>query len=520
MTVSERIEQLKAEALSAVSSSVSTADLEDVRVRFLGRSAELTEIKKSIGSLLPEERKEVGRSSNLASREIEAALGSRTKEVAVREREERLEAEAVDITLPGVPFQRGHLHPSQIVIDDVVDFFVGLGYRVAEGPEVETDYYNFTALGIPPGHPARTMQDTFFVDDGLVLRTQTSPMQIRTMLAQEPPVYVVCPGRTYRRDSDPTHTPMFHQVEGLAVDRGLTLGHLKGTLAAMARYVFGDDVEIRLRPSYFQYTEPSVELDVSCFVCGGTDPGCKVCKGAGWLEMLGAGMVDPGVLEEVGYDPEEYTGYAFGMGPDRMAMVKYDVPDLRLFFEGDLFSLRSQEIDGVYNLGVTEGEVLVGEVLEFGPHPDADRLHVGKVDLGGSEVQIVAGAPNPYPGARVPVVLPGSVMADGTKLRKAKLRGLESYGMMMSERELGISADHDGILLLDEAHLVGRPVADYFPVGETVLDIDVTPNRPDLWGMIGVARELAAILQTNYRVPEISYETDGEPTGTYGLRVE
>jgi phenylalanyl-tRNA synthetase alpha chain len=340
MTVSERIEQLKTEALSAVSSSASTADLEDVRVRFLGRSAELTEIKKSIGSLRPEERKEVGRSSNLASLEIEAALGSRTEEVAAREREERLRAEEVDVTLPGVPFQRGHLHPSQIVIDDVVDFFVGLGYRVAEGPEVETDYYNFTALGIPPGHPARTMQDTFFVDDGLVLRTQTSPMQIRTMLAQEPPVYVVCPGRTYRRDSDPTHTPMFHQVEGLAVDRGLTLGHLKGTLAAMARHVFGDDVEIRLRPSYFQFTEPSVEMDMSCFACGGRDSNCKVCKGAGWLEMLGAGMVDPGVLEEVGYDPEEYTGYAFGMGPDRMAMVKYGVPDLRLFFEGDLRFLR------------------------------------------------------------------------------------------------------------------------------------------------------------------------------------
>ena len=340
MTVSERIEQLKSEALSAVAAGDSTADLEKVRVRYLGRSAELTEIKKSIGTLSPGERKEVGRSSNLASREIEAALDSRNGEVSAREREERLREEAVDVTLPGAPFPKGHLHPSRRIIDEVVDFFVGLGYRVAEGPEVETDYYNFTALGIPPGHPARTMQDTFFVDDGLVLRTQTSPMQIRAMLGQDPPVYVVCPGRTYRRDSDPTHTPMFHQIEGLAVDRGLTLAHLKGTLAAMARHVFGEGVEIRLRPSYFQFTEPSVEMDVSCFVCGGTDPGCKVCKGAGWLEMLGAGMVDPGVLEEVGYDSEEYTGYAFGMGPDRMAMVKYDVPDLRLFFEGDLRFLR------------------------------------------------------------------------------------------------------------------------------------------------------------------------------------
>jgi phenylalanyl-tRNA synthetase alpha chain len=340
MAVIQRIEELKSEALSAVAAADSTAALEDVRVRFLGRSAEFTEIKKSIGSLPPEDRKEVGRAANLASREIEEALRARTDELAAGEREARLRTEAVDVTLPGVPFARGHLHPSMRVIDDVVDFFVGLGYRVAEGPEVETDYYNFTALNIPPEHPARSEHDTFFLDEGLVLRTHTSPVQIRTMLAQEPPVYVVCPGRTYRRDSDPTHTPMFHQIEGLAVDRGLTLGHLKGTLAAMARHVFGEELKVRLRPGYFQFTEPSVEMDLSCFVCGGSDPNCKLCKGAGWLEMLGAGMVDPAVLEEVGYDPEEYTGFAFGMGPDRMAMVKYGIPDLRLFFEGDLRFLR------------------------------------------------------------------------------------------------------------------------------------------------------------------------------------
>ena len=340
MAVIQRIEELKSGALSAVAAADSTAALEDVRVRFLGRSAEITEIKKSIGSLSPEDRKEVGRAANLASREIEEALRARTNELAAGEREARLRTEAVDVTLPGVPFPKGHLHPSMLVIDDVVDFFVGLGYRVAEGPEVETDYYNFTALNIPPEHPARSEHDTFFLDEGLVLRTHTSPVQIRTMLAQEPPVYVVCPGRTYRRDSDPTHTPMFHQIEGLAVDRGLTLGHLKGTLAAMARHVFGEELKVRLRPGYFQFTEPSVEMDLSCFVCGGNDPNCKLCKGAGWLEMLGAGMVDPAVLEEVGYDPEEYTGFAFGMGPDRMAMVKYGIPDLRLFFEGDLRFLR------------------------------------------------------------------------------------------------------------------------------------------------------------------------------------
>ncbi|CAN5670512.1 phenylalanine--tRNA ligase subunit alpha [soil metagenome] len=340
MTVPERIEELKSEAISAVEAADFTSDLEDVRVRYLGRSAELTEIKKSIGSLSSEERKEVGRDSNLATREIEKALASRTKELAAAERKTRLREEAVDITLPGVEYPEGSLHPTQRIIDEVVDFFIGLGYRVAEGPEVETDYYNFTALNIPPGHPARGMQDTFFLDEGLVLRTHTSPVQVRTMLSQEPPVYVVCPGRVYRRDSDPTHTPMFHQVEGLAVDHGLTLGHLKGTLTAMARHVFGDGVRLRLRPSYFQFTEPSVEMDVSCFVCDGTDPNCKVCKGAGWLEMGGAGMVDPAVLEEVGYDSEEYTGFAFGFGPDRMAMVKYGVPDLRLFFEGDLRFLK------------------------------------------------------------------------------------------------------------------------------------------------------------------------------------
>ncbi len=340
MSVAERIEKLRSEAISAVADAATTSELEDIRIRFLGRSAELSEIKKSIGSLSPEERKEVGKSSNLASREIEDALSTKRDDLAASEREAKLERESVDVTLPGAPFPKGSLHPTQRVIDDVVDFFVGMGYGVAEGPEAETDYYNFTALGIPPGHPARSMQDTFFLDDGLVMRTHTSPVQVRTMLSTEPPVYVVCPGRTYRRDSDPTHTPMFNQIEGLAVDHGITLAHLKGTLAAMSRHVFGEEVGIRLRPSYFQFTEPSVEMDVSCFLCGGEDPNCKVCKGAGWLEMGGAGMVDPEVLENVGYDAEEYTGFAFGFGPDRMAMVKYGVPDLRMFFEGDLRFLR------------------------------------------------------------------------------------------------------------------------------------------------------------------------------------
>ncbi|MBV9455084.1 MAG: phenylalanine--tRNA ligase subunit alpha [Rubrobacter sp.] len=336
----EEVNRLVEDAWASIESAQTLAELEQLRIEYLGRSAALTEMKKSIRELPVELRPQIGGAANRASRSIEAILEARGAELTAVEREERLRAEAVDVTLPGTPYPKGSLHPSQRVIDELVDFFVGLGYRVAEGPEVETDYYNFTALSIPPGHPARGMQDTFFLDEGLVLRTHTSPVQVRTMLSQEPPVYIVCPGRVYRRDSDPTHTPMFNQVEGLAVDRGLTMGHLKGTLTAMARHVFGEAVRLRLRPSYFQFTEPSVEMDVSCFVCDGEDPNCKVCKGAGWLEMGGAGMVDPAVFEEVGYDPEEYTGFAFGMGPDRMAMVKYDIPDLRLFFEGDLRFLR------------------------------------------------------------------------------------------------------------------------------------------------------------------------------------
>jgi phenylalanyl-tRNA synthetase alpha chain len=336
----EEVDRLVEDACTSIESAQTLAELEQLRIEYLGRSAELTEMKKSIRELPVELRPQIGGAANRASRGIEATLEARWAELSAAKRQERLRTEAVDVTLPGTPYPKGSLHPSQRVIDELVDFFVGLGYRVAEGPEVETDYYNFTALNIPPGHPARGMQDTFFLDEGLVLRTHTSPVQIRTMLSQEPPVYIVCPGRVYRRDSDPTHTPMFNQVEGLAVDRGLTLGHLKGTLTAMARNVFGETVRLRLRPSYFQFTEPSVEMDVSCFVCDGEDPNCKVCKGAGWLEMGGAGMVDPAVLEEVGYDSEEYTGFAFGMGPDRMAMTKYGVPDLRLFFEGDLRFLR------------------------------------------------------------------------------------------------------------------------------------------------------------------------------------
>ena len=328
MAVTQRIDELKSEALSAVAAADSTAELEGVRVRYLGRSAEITDIKKSIGSLPPDDRKEVGRAANLASREIEEALEAQRAKFALDEREARLRAEAVDVTLPGLPFPRGHLHPSERVIDDVVDFFVGLGYRVAEGPEVETDYYNFTALNQPENHPARSMHDTFYLADGdHLLRTHTSPIQIRYMEQRRPPIKIIAPGRVYRKDSDATHSPMFHQIEGLWVDERITFADLKGVLIEFLRKFFERaDLRVRFRPSFFPFTEPSAEIDMSF--------------GDGWLEMGGCGMVHPAVLRNVRIDSERWRGFAFGLGPDRLTMLRYGVNDLRLFFENDLRFLR------------------------------------------------------------------------------------------------------------------------------------------------------------------------------------
>ena len=330
MAVKERIDELKAEALSAAAAADSTAALEEVRVRYLGRSAEITRIKKSIGSLEPEERKEVGRTANLASREIENAIRSKTSERAAEERAERLQAEAVDVTLPGVPFPKGHLHPSQRVIDQVVDFFVGLGYRVAEGPEVETDWHNFGALNMGPTHPARSDFDTLFVDHAggeqgrTMLRTHTSPVQIRAMLAGAPPIYIVAPGRVFRRDTpDATHMPVFHQIEGLVVDRDIALADLAGTIEAFTQAFFGPGFTSRLRPSYFPFTEPSGEFDIRT-------------PSGDWLELGGCGMVHPNVLRAGGIDPEEWSGFAFGFGIDRMAKERHEVGDLREMFTGDI----------------------------------------------------------------------------------------------------------------------------------------------------------------------------------------
>jgi phenylalanyl-tRNA synthetase alpha chain len=356
----ERIEELRTEAAAAIAAAADTDSLEEIRVQYLGRKAELTQILRGVKDLLPEERGPVGKNGNLARKELEDLLDSRGSALAAGELEQRLAEDRIDVTLPGAPPRpSGHLHLITATIRRIEDIMVGLGFQVASGPEIEYDFYNFTALNHPAGHPARQLQDTFYLGEGsdtagigtsvdepgpVLLRTHTSPVQIRAMQNAKPPIAIIAPGKVYRRDSDATHTPMFHQVEGLAVAEGLTLADLKGTLEVMLKGIFGPERQVRMRPHFFPFTEPSVEFDVSCFKCNGSgqlDDGarCNLCKGIGWIEVGGAGMVDPNVLGFVadnGYDPEKLQGFAFGMGVERIAMLKHGVPDLRRFFDNDI----------------------------------------------------------------------------------------------------------------------------------------------------------------------------------------
>jgi phenylalanyl-tRNA synthetase alpha chain len=336
---------------AAVDGMDPSAEVEAVRLRFLGKKGEVSRILKSMGALSSEDRPKVGQAANAVRDAIEAALEDASAQARRAALRRELEGPPLDVTLPGRPVSIGRRHPVSRTWDEVTAVFREMGFEVAAGPEIEGDFYNFEALNIPPEHPARDMQDTFYLEGGrpkrarrgdgtdgpepgeVLLRTHTSPVQVRAMLGHPPPVRVVCPGKVYRRDSDVTHTPMFHQIEGLWVDRGVTMADLKGTLQLFAKRFFGSGTKVRLRPSYFQFTEPSAEVDVSCSLCGGS--GCKTCSGTGWLEILGAGMVDPAVFEAVGYDPEIWTGFAFGMGIDRVAMLKYRVDDLRMLFEND-----------------------------------------------------------------------------------------------------------------------------------------------------------------------------------------
>ncbi|KUO59245.1 MAG: phenylalanine--tRNA ligase subunit alpha [Gracilibacter sp. BRH_c7a] len=332
----EEIPKIKEETLSELQKVSSIEELQELKVRVMGKKGSLTSLLKQMGSLKPEERPQMGQIINDVRNDLEEAWEEKKIILEKEALNRRLDQERIDISLPGTPFPRGHQHPLSKVIEEIEDIFLGMGFMIAEGPEIETDYYNFEALNLPKDHPARDMQDTFFITEDILLRTQTSPVQVRTMekIAPQLPVKIIAPGKVFRNDDDATHSPMFHQVEGLLVDKGVRMSDLKGLLLYFSRQMFGESREIRLRPSFFPFTEPSAEVDVSCMLCGGN--GCRICKYTGWIEILGSGMVHPRVLEMGGYNPKEVTGFAFGIGVERIAMLKYGIEDMRLLFDNDL----------------------------------------------------------------------------------------------------------------------------------------------------------------------------------------
>ncbi|MBO7310792.1 MAG: phenylalanine--tRNA ligase subunit alpha [Clostridia bacterium] len=332
-----KLQMIKENALSAIHAD--NADLEQIRIQYLGKKGELTGVLRGMGALTPEERPIIGQLANEVREEIEKALGAKAEAEKNAMLEKRLVEEKIDVTLPSVAAKMGKLHPLTQVQRTIEDIFIGMGFSIAEGPEVEYDYYNFQALNIPENHPARDTQDTFYITENILLRSQTSSVQARVMEQQKPPIRIISPGRVYRSDAvDATHSPLFHQVEGLVVDKGITMGDLKGMLETFAKTLFGNDTLLRFRPHHFPFTEPSAEVDVSCFVCGGK--GCRVCKNEGWIEILGAGMVHPFVLENCGIDPKVYSGFAFGMGVERIAMKYYGIDDMRHLYENDVRFLK------------------------------------------------------------------------------------------------------------------------------------------------------------------------------------
>lgn len=327
------IQSVKKQAITACDEAVDLKELQAAKVQYLGKKGKVTSLLRNMGQVSPEERPKVGQMVNQLKTELEQYWNKKENQLVTEEQEQKLETEYLDITLPGRRPNQGSFHPLTLVLKDIKNIFISMGYQVVEGPEIETDYYNFEALNLPKDHPARDMQDTFYITPDYLLRSQTSPVQIRVMEKQDPPVRIIAPGKVYRSDSDVTHSPMFHQVEGLLIEEGITLADLKGTLQLFAEKMFGTETKTRFRPSYFPFTEPSAEVDVSCIMCGGS--GCRVCSDTGWLEILGSGMVDPRVLTKVGYDPNKVSGFAFGMGVERIAMLKYGINDIRLFFEND-----------------------------------------------------------------------------------------------------------------------------------------------------------------------------------------
>lgn len=330
----ETLNSISIAAKEAIKNAENEAQIEEIRVKYLGKKGELTAILKQMGSLSPEERPKMGAMVNEAKQELEVLIGEKKDELKSAAQEAKLKEETIDITMPAKELKPGKLHPLNTVLDDMINIFQSMGFDVVDGPEVETDHYNFECLNVPADHPARDMQDTFYLAENILLRTQTSAAQIRTMETRKPPIRVICPGRVFRADEvDATHSPVFHQIEGLVVDKGITMCDLKGILEQFAHEIYGSETKVKFRPSFFPFTEPSVEVDVTCSECGGK--GCRVCKGDGWIEILGAGMVHPNVLRSCGIDPEEYSGFAFGIGLDRLTTTRYKISDIRLLFEND-----------------------------------------------------------------------------------------------------------------------------------------------------------------------------------------
>ncbi len=333
----EELQRIAAQAQARLQAATSASEVEELQVQVLGKKGDLTQILRMMGGLSAEERPVMGKLVNDLRKELEEQISDRLNALQGEEKAKRLAAERLDVTIPGQKPTVGHPHPLSLVREEVENIFIGMGFDIAEGPEVEWDHFNFELLNLPANHPARDMHDSFYVSDNVLLRTHTSPVQARTMLRQKPPIRIICPGRVYRMDEvDATHSPVFHQVEGLVVDRGINFGHLKGTLDIFAKEYYGKGTRIRFRPSFFPFTEPSAEVDISCYICDGKDPSCRVCRGTGWIEVLGCGMVNPRVLEMCGIDPNEYTGFAFGMGLDRLTVSRYGISDLRMLFENDL----------------------------------------------------------------------------------------------------------------------------------------------------------------------------------------
>ena len=335
----EKLNQIKSDAEVSIASAASLDAIEELRVKFLGKKGELTAVMKGMGGLSAEERPVIGQLANVVRDFITSAIEEKKEALLSAASEQKILEETIDVTIPGNKPAKGNKHPLTQVLDDLKDIFIGMGFSIAEGPEVELDYYNFEALNIPKDHPARDTQDTFYIDDNVVLRTQTSPVQVRVMENQAPPIRIIAPGRVYRSDAvDATHSPVFHQVEGLVIDKGITMADLKGTLETFVKKLYGDETRLRFRPHHFPFTEPSAEVDISCFNCGGK--GCNICKGEGWIEILGCGMVHPKVLRNCNIDPDVYSGFAFGIGLERVTQFRYDVKDMRLYYENDVRFLK------------------------------------------------------------------------------------------------------------------------------------------------------------------------------------